>query len=233
MDLFISQVSTHSSSLKNQSVGRLTDPPTPDSDRCEDDVEVRREAAHLMFALSLNELNKVDIVGLNPGCNDGSSTGDFATELVALARSDDAPCARSAVAALANLSENDVTHEWLLSWGADVLAKVAIEVVVPSDAEEFGNCGVGGAVMAAEAPSVSSREVGQVREVARCIANLAGNYGTHPKLLDWSMTNFLVRSLREDDAITTRFAALGLANLSGQVCYLMRQACFDTFGGSH
>ncbi|CAN0584418.1 unnamed protein product, partial [Ectocarpus sp. 12 AP-2014] len=29
--------------------------------RCEDDVEVRREAARLLFALSLNELNKLDV----------------------------------------------------------------------------------------------------------------------------------------------------------------------------
>lgn len=60
-------------------------------------------------------------------------------------------------------------------------------------------------------------DVGLVREVTRCLANLAGNYATHEKLLDGGAADALVGSLKREDAVTARFAALGLANLSAQV----------------
>lgn len=187
---------------------------------------MRREAARLLFALSLNELNKLDVAGVGSGPGGTSSSGsaeataEAATHLVALARSDDASCALNAVGALANLSENDATHERLLGWGASFLSKLALQNSSPEDPEGiesseedpnqdgFGDIGT----------AAGSLEVGLVREVTRCLANLAGNYATHPKLLDGGAADALFRSLKKEDAVTARFAALGLANLSGQVC---------------
>lgn len=191
--------------------------------RCEDDVEVRREAARLLFALSLNELNKLDVAGVggiggssgDGGGGDGA-TAEVATDLVALARSDDPSCARSAVGALANLSENDATHERLLGWGAGFLSKLALENPPPEGA------GMGGLAFeentaGGESGGEGNADVGLVREVTRCLANLAGNYATHEKLLDGGAADALVGSLKREDAVTARFAALGLANLAGQV----------------
>lgn len=184
--------------------------------RCEEDVEVRREAARLLFALSLNELNKLDVAGIGTGSRAAaaSTTAEVATELVGLARSDDPCCARNAVGALANLSENDATHERLLSWGASFLSALAVKTGgehAENDVGEAGDEGLlGGGVS-------SAVDVGLVREVTRCLTNLSGNYAMHAKLLEGGVADALVVSLKREDAITTRFAALGLANLSGQV----------------
>lgn len=200
--------------------------------RCEDDAEVRREAARLLFALSLNELNKLDVAGLGDGGAGGGeanpATAEVATDLVALARSDDPSCARNAVGALANLSENDATHERLLGWGASFLSNLALEGA-PTEGgggwvatKENANDGSvdemveGGDVQTAAGGS-GSVDVGLFREVTRCLANLAGNYATHEKLLDGGAADALVGSLQREDAVTARFAALGLANLAGQV----------------
>ncbi|CAN0427918.1 unnamed protein product [Laminaria digitata] len=158
--------------------------------RCEDDVDVRREAARLLFALSLNELNKLDVAGVG--------SGPVATDLVALTRSDDPSCARNAVGALANLSENDATHERLLGWGASFLSQLAL----------------------------GGKDVGLVREATRCLSNLAGNYAAHPKLLEGGAADALVGSLKREDAVTARFAALGLSNLAGQVRGWVKLGCW-------
>lgn len=155
-----------------------------------------------MFALSLNELNMLDIAGVRagPATNNAVVTADVAADLVALARSDDPSCARSAVGAIATLSENVAAHDFLLNWGADFLSNLVTQLMYEDVAEcEAGNLGL-------------------VRDAARCIANLSGNYAMHPKLLKGGAAEALVRSLKKDDAITTRFAVLGVANLSGQVC---------------
>lgn len=165
--------------------------------------------------------------GANP------ATAEVATDLVALARSDDPSCARSAVGALANLSENDATHERLLGWGASFLSKLALENAPAEgggggaannenvndgsmdETVEGGDGGSGEGQMAAG--GAGRTDVGLVREVTRCLANLAGNYATHDKLLDGGTADALVGSLKREDAVTARFAALGLANLAGQV----------------
>lgn len=185
---------------------------------------MRREAARLLFALSLNELNKFDVTGVGSGSGATSSSGnavataEVATDLVALARSDDPSCARNAVGALANLSENDATHERLLGWGAGFLSKLALEPTPPGDtAEKEGSRDDEDS--SSEIGEMGGRgDVGLVREVTRCLANLAGNYSTHPKLLEGGAADALGKSLKREDAVTARFAALGLANLSGQVC---------------
>lgn len=163
-----------------------------------------------MFALSLNELNKIDVAGVapGPGSTSAAATTEVATDLVALARSDDLSSARNAVGALANLSENDATHERLLSWGAGFLSKLTLDAAEDEENNEEGT-GVGNVGDAAD--------VGLVREATRCLANLAGSYAAHGKLLEGGAADALVGSLKREDAITARFAALGLANLSGQV----------------
>lgn len=183
-------------------------------------MEVRREAARLLFALSLNELNKLDVAGVGTSSGVGASAiAEVATDLVALARSEDASCARNAVGALANLSENDATHERLLSWGANFLSKLALEAAGEQGTDEQNGEYVGDAYsQGTESGGQSSKDVGLVREVTRCLANLSGNYAMHSKLLEGRAADALVQSLRKEDAITARFAALGLANLSGQVC---------------
>lgn len=199
---------------------------------------MRREAARLLFALSLNELNKLDVAGVDMG---GSSSGggggganpataEVANDLVALARSDDPSCACNAVGALANLSENDATHERLLGWGASFLSELALENAPTPDEgggggaanKEDANGGSPGEMVEGgdgqpATEGMRSMEVGLVREVTRCLANLAGNYATHEKLLDGGAADALVGSLKREDAVTARFAALGLANLAGQV----------------
>lgn len=183
--------------------------------RCEADVEVRREAARLLFALSLNELNKLDVASVGTGSGAVTpATAEVATDIVFLARSDDATCSRNAVGALANLSENDTTHERLLSWGADFLSKLILQATDGESVEEgtgeYDDEGLEGGVR-------STVDVGLVREAIRCLTNLSGNYAVHTKLLDGGAADALVVSLKREDAIAVRFAALGLANLSGQV----------------
>lgn len=205
--------------------------------RCEDDVEVRREAARLLFALSLNELNKLDVAGVGGALDGGggegggnAATAEVATDLVALARSDDPPCVRNAVGALANLSENDATHERLLGWGASFLSELALKRAPPpgSGGEGLASEGDGDVVSSAgetggdddgrtASGEAGHTDVGLVREATRCLANLAGNHATHEKLLDGGVADALVGSLKKADAVTARFAALGLANLAGQV----------------
>lgn len=209
---------------------------------------MRREAARLLFALSLNELNKLDVAGVGDmgGSSDGGGSGsgganpataEVATDLVALARSDDPSCARNAVGALANLSENDATHERLLGWGASFLSKLALESTPTQSgggglantenanggsmdvAVQGGSGGSGDGQPASE--GVGGMDVGLVREVTRCLANLAGNYAAHDKLLDGGAADALVGSLKREDAVTARFAALGLANLAGQVRWIV------------
>ena len=195
-------------------------PPSPPH-RCEDDVDVRREAARLLFALSLNELNKLDVAGVGSGPGGTSSassaaSAEVATDLVALTRSDDASCARNAVGALANLSENDATHERLLGWGASFLCQLASGSAASPEAENIemdaGTEGDG-----TERDMATGKDVGLVREATRCLANLAGNYATHPKLIEGGAADALVGSLKREDAVTARFAALGISNLAGQV----------------
>lgn len=196
---------------------------------------MRREAARLLFALSLNELNKLDVAGVGDGGGGGEanpSTAEVATDLVALARSDDPPCARNAVGALANLSENDATHERLLGWGASFLSKLALETA-PTESSGGGIAGMdemeeGGDGQAAT-EGAGGMDVGLVREVTRCLANLAGNYATHEKLLDGGAADALVGSLKREDAVTARFAALGLANLAAQVGETVRCTGYRLF----
>lgn len=186
---------------------------------------MRREAARLLFALSLNELNKLDVagVGFGPGGTSTASsaaTAEVATDLVALTRSDDPSCARNAVGALANLSENDATHERLLGWGASFLSQLALgsTASVEADREESTSGGEGGDGTTKEGgDAANGKEVGLVREATRCLANLAGNYAAHPKLLEGGAADALVGSLKREDAVTARFAALGISNLAGQV----------------
>lgn len=175
----------------------------------------------------------------NGGGGDGNTaTAEVATDLVALARSDDPPCARNAVGALANLSENNATHERVLGWGASFLSKLALEIaphddgagvgfvngesedgggVINSNVGDTGDGGGGSGDGQATTGGAGGMDVGLVREVTRCLANLAGNYATHEKLLDGCVADALVGSLNREDAVTARFAALGLANLSAQV----------------
>jgi len=83
--------------------------------RCEEDVEVRREAAAGLSVLALNEANKIDI----------AKNQNAMADLVALAQRPDATTARDASSALANLSENEGTHEALLGgWGSAFLAEL-------------------------------------------------------------------------------------------------------------
>lgn len=213
-----------------------TNTPHP-SLRCEEDVEVRREAARLVFALSLNELNKLDIASVAKGsravqgaASAGSAvaiTEEITTDLVALARSGDSPCSRSAVGALANLSENDATHERILSWGAEFLSKLAIDDLKEQPDWEVEMRVDDGTLAEGQQENADGTAVpqdgsertdwGLVREVTRCLSNLSGNYAMHEKLLEGGAVGALVRSLKREDATTARFAALGLANLSGQV----------------
>lgn len=197
---------------------------------------MRREAARLLFALSLNELNKLDVAGVDTGGSGGggnAATAEVATDLVSLARSDDPSCARNAVGALANLSENDTTHERLLGWGAGFLSKLALDDTPPPTTGDVDGSADGDAIVrsremeeggdgrtAVEMAGAGVMDVGLVREVTRCLANLAGNYATHEKLLDGGAADALVGSLRREDAVTARFAALGLANLAGQASWL-------------
>lgn len=198
-------------------------PLVPRYTRCEEDVEVRREAARLLFAVSLNELNKLDVAGIGTGSRAAASTtAEVATELVGLARSDDPGCARNAVGALANLSENDATHERLLSWGASFLSTLAVKTGGEHAENDIGEGGGEGLL---EGGVSSAVDVGLGREVTRCLTNLSGNYAMHAKLLEGGVADALVVSLKRDDAITTRFAALGLANLSGQVRYELLFLC--------
>ena len=53
-----------------------------------------------------------------------------------------------------------------------------------------------------------------VREVTRCFTNLAGNYDTHYQLMESDVADALTKSLRNPDAIVTRFAAVGIVNLT-------------------
>lgn len=188
---------------------------------------MRREAARLLFALSLNELNKLDVAGVGSGSGgasssaSGAATAEVATDLVALTRSEDPSCARNAVGALANLSENDATHERLLGWGASFLSQLALGSAAGAEAEEETkeSAARGGDDDGTKEGGAAKgrKDVGLVREATRCLANLAGNYAAHPKLLEGGAADALVGSLKREDAVTARFAALGLSNLAGQV----------------
>lgn len=190
---------------------------------------MRREAARLLFALSLNELNKLDVAGVGSSSSSSSNvnaatTAEVPTDLVSLARSDDPSCARNAVGALANLSENNITHERLLSWGAGFLCKLALHPGGSADEAADLKVAADGETDNAGA-AIDAGDVGLAREVTRCLANLAGNYAIHAKLLEGGAADALVASLKRDDAVTARFAALGLANLSGQVRVVSASAC--------
>ncbi|CAM9303250.1 unnamed protein product [Discosporangium mesarthrocarpum] len=199
--------------------------------RCEDSLEVRQEAARVLFALSLNELNKLDIAGVsNSPTTAAGVNGDTATDLISLARSGDVICARHAVGALANLSENETTHNRLLGWGAKFLSQLALYGVGGGNSGEGSNVedGEGEWVgkddssegsMTAEGSqdiAVGTVDVGLMREITRCLANLAGNYATHPLLVEGAAAEALVLNMKREDALTTRFAVLGLANLAAQ-----------------
>ena len=71
--------------------------------QCSEDVEVPREAAAALCALSLNEENKLDI-----------AKSGIMGDLVMLAKMDDYLTVRQACGALANLSENKDTHNFLI-----------------------------------------------------------------------------------------------------------------------
>jgi len=145
---------------------------------------------------------------------------------------------RQACGCLANLSENKDTHPFVLGdWGVGYLCEL-----------------------------VTHKDVALVREVTRCLTNLAGNYECHARLVepkgpdalllaeqaaaaaaeaaakaaaaqkgspkkvgsggtpgvgigarrpqDGDAAEALVTALRADDAITCRFAALGIVNLT-------------------
>lgn len=157
-----------------------------------------------------------------------AATAEVATDLVALTRSEDPSCARNAVGALANLSENDATHERLLGWGASFLSQLALGSAVLVEAGEdnkestaAGGEGDGGDATKEGGAASGRKDVGLVREATRCLANLAGNYAAHPKLLEGGAADALVGSLKREDAVTARFAALGLSNLAGQVRWVV------------
>jgi len=115
-------------------------------------------------------------------------------DVVALAKCEDSLTVRQACGCLANLSENKDTHANLLGeWGVGYLCEL-----------------------------VGHDDVALVREVVRCLCNLAGNYECHQRLMEAppgggsndDAAAALCRGLRLDDAIATRFAALGIVNLT-------------------
>ena len=57
-------------------------------------------------------------------------------------------------------------------------------------------------------------DVGMVREVSRCLSNLAANHATHDVVLDSDSSVALVRAAERDDAVVARFATIGLLNLA-------------------
>ena len=60
-------------------------------------------------------------------------------------------------------------------------------------------------------------DVGMVREVSRCLSNLAANHATHDVVLDSDSSVALVE-LRKGDAVVARFATVGLLNLATSEC---------------
>ena len=108
-------------------------------------------------------------------------------DLVMLAKMDDYLTVRQACGALANLSENKDTHTFLIG-DADTVPVL---------------CDL-----------VNHVDLALVREVTRCFTNLAGNYDTHYQLMENSVADALTKSLRNPDAIVTRFAAVGIVNLT-------------------
>lgn len=147
----------------------------------EEDVEVPREAAAALCALSLNEENKLDM-----------ARAGVMADIVALAQVEDHWTVRQACGCLANLSENKDAHPFVLGdWGVGYLCELA-----------------------------THRDVALVREVARCLTNLAGNYACHARLMapplpgQRSLPEALSVVLRAQDSVATRFACLGVVNLS-------------------
>lgn len=116
------------------------------------------------------------------------ATSGTMADLVSLAKESDIMTLRQACGALANLSENQQTHERLIGeWGASFLTVL-----------------------------VGMPDVGLVREVTRCLTNLAANYATHAQLVSSGAAAAFVTSANNIDAVTARFAALGLLNLGAQ-----------------
>jgi hypothetical protein len=143
---------------------------------------ISRECASAICALTLNELNKLDVAK-------GSSLG----RLMALARGQDAPSRRHALGALANLSENESTQEHLLEAGlVELLAELCNGSIVPINSD-----------------------AGLHREAARCMANLSSNIVAKAVLQKQEGVSAAVcRLLEAEDYITSRFAAIGSANLA-------------------
>lgn len=59
-----------------------------------------------------------------------------------------------------------------------------------------------------------SKDIGLVREVCRCIANLSGNYDTHPQLIADDAVSSLTMAIRQYDAVICRLATIALTNLA-------------------
>ena len=188
---------------------------------------MRREAAAALNSLSLNDLNKVDM-----------ATSDALTQLVALARDDDVPTLRQVCGALANLSECTKTHMPILAAGgtnpqalaeqANAAGDMSLTETVKTDDEPW----IADASVAFLNDLVLyNGDVGMVREVSRCLSNLAANHATHDVVLDSDSSVALVRAAERDDAVVARFATIGLLNLATNAkCHarLMEdKACVD------
>ena len=149
------------------------------------------------------------------------ATSDALTQLVALARDDDVPTLRQVCGALANLSECTKTHMPILAAGgtnpqalaeqANAAGDMSLTETVKTDDEPW----IADASVAFLNDLVLyNGDVGMVREVSRCLSNLAANHATHDVVLDSDSSVALVRAAERDDAVVARFATIGLLNLA-------------------
>jgi Armadillo/beta-catenin-like repeat len=191
--------------------------------QCADDVRVQRETARTLYALTLNDLNKLDVACLTRKATTAAAAAvapvhDVLPYIVQLAQSSDLVSARHAIGALANLSENESIHDRLLSsqWGSNgFLTAPLLPLYIDSNT----------AITSADNSAIEDVQQQQQqwcddialgREAARCLANLATNWSTHDALLLADTATALTRAGMRNDVITSRFAALGLMNLASK-----------------
>eukprot|EP00953_Heterococcus_sp_UTEX-ZZ885_P035587 18364-Heterococcus_DN1.PRE.6 len=188
--------------------------------QCSDDVRVQRETARTLYALTLNDLNKLDVACLTRKATTAAAAAvapvhDVLPYIVQLAQSSDLVSARHAIGALANLSENESIHDRLLSsqWGNNGFLTAPLlplytdsTTIVTADATDVGDV--------QQEQQQWCDDIALGREAARCLANLATNWSTHDALLLADTATALTRAGMRNDVITTRFAALGLMNLA-------------------
>jgi Armadillo/beta-catenin-like repeat len=188
--------------------------------QCSDDVCVQRETARTLYALTLNDLNKLDVACLTRKATTAAAAAvapvhDVLPYIVQLAQSSDLVSATHAIGALANLSENESIHDRLLSsqWGSNSFLTAPLLPLYTSTTDTFAADDTGDVQ---QQQQQWCDDVALGREAARCLANLATNWSTHDALLLADAAAALTRAGTRNDVITTRFAALGLMNLASK-----------------